>query len=74
LQQNPIRQGSDSALAAEFRPIDAEATQGERVVALASCSFKNKKTGKIRNTPKADIHRFRDGEICELFEFYDTIK
>jgi ketosteroid isomerase-like protein len=42
------------------------------VVALASCSFKNKKTGKILNTPKADIHCFRDGEICELFEFYDT--
>lgn len=52
--------------------IDEYIAQGERVVALASCSFKNKKTGKILNTPKADIHRFRNGNICEFFEFYDT--
>lgn len=46
--------------------------QGDRVVALGQVSFKHKKTGKILTTPKADFHKFRDGKICEFFEFYDT--
>jgi ketosteroid isomerase-like protein len=46
--------------------------QGDRVVALATVAFKNKKTGKTLATPKADFHKFRDGKICEFFEFYDT--
>lgn len=41
-------------------------------MALSQVSFKHKKTGKILNTPKADFHKFRDGKICEFFEFYDT--
>jgi len=52
--------------------IDEYIAQGERVVAVGRCSFKNKKTGKILDTPKADFHRFRGGKICEFFEFYDT--
>ena len=46
--------------------------QGNRVVALGSCSFRNRQTGKILDTPKADFHKFRAGKICEFFEFYDT--
>jgi uncharacterized protein len=46
--------------------------QGDRVVALASCSFQHKQSGKVLDTPKADFHRFRNGKICEFFEFYDT--
>ena len=46
--------------------------QGDRVIALCQVSFKHKKTGKTLNTPKADVHKFRDGKICEFFEFYDT--
>jgi ketosteroid isomerase-like protein len=46
--------------------------QGDRVVALADVSFTHKKTGKTLVTPKADFHKFRDGKICEFFEFYDT--
>jgi uncharacterized protein len=52
--------------------IDEYIAHGERVVALGNCSFKNKRTGRILETPKADFHRFRDGKICEFFEFYDT--
>ena len=46
--------------------------QGDRVVALGACSFRHKQRGKILDTPKADFHKFRDGKICEFFEFYDT--
>jgi len=52
--------------------VDEYIAQGDRVVALAQVSFKHKKTGKTLVTPKADFHKFRDGKICDFFEFYDT--
>ncbi len=52
--------------------IDEYIAQGDRVVALGHVSFKNNRTGKVLETPKADFHKFRDGKICEFFEFYDT--
>jgi uncharacterized protein len=52
--------------------VDEYIAQGDRIVALCHVSFKNKRTGKVLETPKADFHRFRDGKICEFFEFYDT--
>jgi uncharacterized protein len=52
--------------------IDEYIAQGDRVAALGHVSFKNKRTGKILEPPKADFHRFRNGKICEFFEFYDT--
>ena len=52
--------------------VDEYIAQGDRVVALSQVSFKHKKTGKQLVTPKADFHRFRDGKICEFFEYYDT--
>lgn len=55
-----------------YYTIDEYIVQGDRVVALGNCSFKHKQTGKILDTPKADFHKFRDGKICEFFEFYDT--
>jgi ketosteroid isomerase-like protein len=55
-----------------YYQIDEYIVQGDRVVALGRCSFRHKKTGKVLETPKADFHQFRDGKICEFFEFYDT--
>ncbi len=52
--------------------IDEYIAQGDRVVALGSCSFEHRSTGKILKTPEADFHKFRDGKICEFFELYDT--
>jgi hypothetical protein len=48
--------------------------QGDRVAVLGECSWKNRKTGKILVTPKADFWRFRDGKVVEFVEFYDTAK
>ena len=56
----------------DYYRIDEYIANGDRVVALGSCSFKHKKTNKILQTPKADFHKFRNGKICEFFEFYDT--
>jgi uncharacterized protein len=45
---------------------------GDIVFVRCTTSWKNRKTGKTFETPKADFWRFRDGKIVELYEFYDT--
>jgi uncharacterized protein len=65
-----------SGLAADwkmnFYRIEEYIAQGDRVVALSHVSFEDKKTGKTLETAKADFFRFRAGEVCEFFEFFDT--
>ena len=46
--------------------------QGDRVVVLARCGWRNRDTGAAVETPKADILRMKDAKIVEYFEFYDT--
>ncbi|MCX7311242.1 MAG: nuclear transport factor 2 family protein [Hyphomicrobiales bacterium] len=52
--------------------MDHYVAQGDRVVAIGSCTWRYKKTGKVVSTPKADSWRFSDGKAVEFFEFYDT--
>jgi ketosteroid isomerase-like protein len=46
--------------------------EGDRVVVLSSCAFRYRQTGKVAESLKADVFRFRDGRIIEFFEFFDT--
>ena len=48
--------------------------QRDRIVALGTCGWKHRKTGKEIDTPKADIIRMKDSKIVEFYEFYDTAK
>jgi len=48
------------------------AAEGDRVVMLGSTSWRNRKTGRVFETPKADLITFRDGRIVDFYEFYDT--
>jgi ketosteroid isomerase-like protein len=48
--------------------------QNDRVVALGSVAFRHKKTGKLAESPKADVFRFQDGLIVDFYEFFDTAK
>ena len=57
-----------------FYRVDEYIAQGDRVVALGSTSWRNKQTGKVVLTPKADIWRMRNGKIVQFSEFYDTAK
>ena len=57
-----------------FYRIDEFIAQGDRVVALGSTSWRNKKTGKVVLTAKADIWRMRNGMVVQFSEFYDTAK
>ena len=47
---------------------------GDRVVVLSSVAFRFRATGKVAESPKADVFRFRDGKIVEFFEFFDTAR
>jgi uncharacterized protein len=55
----------------EFK-VDQFVAQGNRVVMLGRCSWRNKHTGKVVKTPKADSWRFTDGKAVEFYEYFDT--
>jgi ketosteroid isomerase-like protein len=46
--------------------------EGDRVAMRGSTAWRNRKTGKVVDTPKADFWTFREGKIVEFHEFYDT--
>ena len=46
--------------------------EGNHVAMRGSTAWKNRKTGKKVETPKADFWTFRDGKVVEFHEFYDT--
>lgn len=55
----------------EYRT-DEYIAQGDRVVMLGACKWKSNRTGKLVESPKADVFRFRDGKVVDFMEFYDT--
>lgn len=52
--------------------VDHYIAEGDFVIAVGSTAWTNKTTGKIADTRKADVTRFRDGKMVEFFEYYDT--
>ena len=46
---------------------------GDEIVMVGRCSFRNKATGGVLDTPKIDICTFRDGKIIRFQESYDTL-
>ena len=64
------------ALAKEWEMLSYDANefiaQGDRVVMVGRCEWRNRRTLKEIKTPKVDIFRMKDGRIVEFFELYDT--
>jgi ketosteroid isomerase-like protein len=54
--------------------VDEFIAQGDRVVMVGRCGWRNKDTGATVETPKVDIITMRDSRIVEFFELYDTAK
>jgi hypothetical protein len=46
--------------------------EGDDIAVRGSTSWRNRKTGLVCDTPKADFWTFRDGKIVEFREYYDT--
>ena len=52
--------------------IDETVSEGDRVVGIGSTAWQHRETGKIFDTPVVIVTRWRDGQICEYQEYYDT--
>jgi uncharacterized protein len=52
--------------------VDQFVAQDDRVVMLGRCAWRNKSTGKVVSTPKADAWRFANGKAVEFYEYFDT--
>jgi ketosteroid isomerase-like protein len=46
--------------------------QGDRVAVLSHCTWRNRSTGKVTDSLKADFFRFADGRVVEFAELFDT--
>jgi ketosteroid isomerase-like protein len=57
-----------------YYTVDEFIAQGDRVVMVGRCGWRNKKTGATVATPKVDILTIRDSRIVDFFELYDTAK
>lgn len=63
-----------SQWAMNYYTVDEFIAQGDRVVMVGRCGWRNKKSGATIDTPKVDILTIRDSRIVEFFELYDTAK
>ena len=46
---------------------------GDVIAVVSRCAWKNKATGRVVDTPKIDVHTFRDGKVVRFQEAYDTL-
>ena len=46
---------------------------GDDIVMVGRCAWRNKATGNVVESPKVDIHTFRDGKVVRFQEVYDTL-
>ncbi len=77
------RQGLDrvrdyfAALADDWEMIDFPTEQlveqGDTVVWIGRCSWRNRHTGAVVATPKIDVWTFREGKAVRMFEMFDTL-
>ena len=54
-------------------PTEQVVEQGDTVVWIGRCTWRNRHTGSVATTPKVDIWTFRDGRAVRMFEMFDTL-
>jgi len=57
----------------EFR-VERFIEQGDEVVMVGAAAFRNRATGKLVDTPKIDLWRFRGDQAVSFYEMVDTAK
>src|SRR3954469_5358381 len=46
---------------------------GNEIVMVGRCAWRNKTNGNVVDSPKIDIHSFRDGKVVRFQESFDTL-
>ncbi len=46
---------------------------GDDIVMVGRCAWRNKATGRVVDSPKVDIHSFRNGKVVRFQEVFDTL-
>jgi len=54
-------------------PTEKIVAEGDTVVWIGRCHWRNKHDGKELNTPKIDVWTFRDGKAVRFFEMFDSL-
>lgn len=54
-------------------PTERVVEQGDTVVWIGRCTWRNRHTGTVVATPKVDVWTFRDGQAVHMFEMFDTL-
>ena len=48
--------------------------EGDTIVMIGRCAWRNKANGNVIDTPKIDVHTFNDaGKVIRFQEVYDTL-
>ena len=54
-------------------PTEKIVADGDTVVWIGRCHWRNKHDGKELNTPKIDVWTFRNGKAVRFFEMFDSL-
>lgn len=54
-------------------PTEKVVADGDTVVWIGRCSWRNRHDGKMIDTPKVDIWTFRNGKAVRFFEMFDSL-
>ena len=54
-------------------PTEEVVAEGDTVVWIGSCHWRDRKTGAEANTPKADVWHFQGGLAVSVMEYFDTL-
>jgi ketosteroid isomerase-like protein len=54
-------------------PTEEIVAQGDTVVWIGSCAWRDRKTGEETDTRKVDVWRFKDGKVVDVLEMFDTL-
>lgn len=54
-------------------PTDRIVAEGDTVIWIGSCRWRDRKTGVEVGTHKVDVWRFRDGKAVDVLEMFDSL-
>jgi ketosteroid isomerase-like protein len=56
-----------------YYDVDRFIAEGDEVVMVGRCGYRNKTTGREVHTPKVDLWHFENGRATRFSEYYDTL-